>query len=87
MDVIKNVDHIIDLGPQGGARGGKLVAEGTPEQVAQIGREPDRPVPAAAARQQERPPGRSPTEEWLAGEDGRCESRTVAARSKAKGPR
>jgi excinuclease ABC subunit A len=34
MDVIKNVDHIIDLGPFGGERGGEIVAEGTPEEVA-----------------------------------------------------
>ena len=36
MDVIKNVDHIIDLGPQGGDRGGEIVASGTPEQIVQI---------------------------------------------------
>ena len=35
MDVIKNVDHIIDLGPLGGDRGGEIVVEGTPEEVAQ----------------------------------------------------
>ena len=34
VDVIKCADHIIDLGPDGGANGGKIVAEGTPEQVA-----------------------------------------------------
>ena len=34
MDVIKNVDHIIDLGPHGGFRGGEIIAEGTPEEVA-----------------------------------------------------
>ena len=34
LDVIKSADHIIDLGPEGGARGGKIVAKGTPEQVA-----------------------------------------------------
>lgn len=34
MDIIKSADHIIDLGPEGGARGGKLVVEGTPEIVA-----------------------------------------------------
>jgi excinuclease ABC subunit A len=34
MDVILNADHIIDLGPQGGHRGGEIVTEGTPEQVA-----------------------------------------------------
>jgi excinuclease ABC subunit A len=34
LDVIKQADHIIDLGPLGGDRGGEIVAEGTPEQVA-----------------------------------------------------
>ena len=34
LDVIKRADHIIDLGPEGGAAGGTVVAEGTPEQVA-----------------------------------------------------
>lgn len=34
LDVIKTADHIIDLGPEGGDRGGKIVCEGTPEKVA-----------------------------------------------------
>jgi excinuclease ABC subunit A len=34
LDVIKTADWIIDLGPEGGARGGRIIAEGTPEQVA-----------------------------------------------------
>jgi excinuclease ABC subunit A len=36
LDVIKTADWIIDLGPEGGARGGELVAVGTPEQVAGV---------------------------------------------------
>ncbi len=36
MDVIKTADWIIDLGPEGGDRGGEIVATGTPEQVAQV---------------------------------------------------
>jgi|CXWL01.1.fsa_nt_gi excinuclease ABC subunit A len=36
MDVVKNADHIIDLGPAGGDRGGRLIATGTPEEVALV---------------------------------------------------
>jgi excinuclease ABC subunit A len=36
LDVIKTADWIIDLGPEGGARGGNIVAEGSPEDVAQV---------------------------------------------------
>ncbi len=36
LDVIKTADHILDLGPGGGVRGGEIVAEGTPEQVAKV---------------------------------------------------
>jgi len=36
LDVIKSVDHIIDLGPEGGAEGGKIIATGTPAQVAKV---------------------------------------------------
>jgi excinuclease ABC subunit A len=35
LDVIKTADWIVDLGPEGGARGGRIIAEGTPEKVAQ----------------------------------------------------
>ncbi len=35
LDVIKSVDHLIDLGPEGGDRGGNIVVTGTPEEVAQ----------------------------------------------------
>lgn len=33
LDVIKNADHVIDMGPEGGDNGGQIVAEGTPEQI------------------------------------------------------
>ena len=36
MDVIKTADHIIDLGPEGGDGGGKILAQGTPEQIAKV---------------------------------------------------
>jgi excinuclease ABC subunit A len=36
LDVIKSADWIIDLGPEGGAAGGRIVAEGRPEEVAQV---------------------------------------------------
>jgi excinuclease ABC subunit A len=36
LDVIKNADWLIDMGPEGGAGGGRVMAEGTPEQVAKV---------------------------------------------------
>jgi excinuclease ABC subunit A len=38
MDVIKQADWIIDIGPEGGRGGGMIVAQGTPEQVAASGK-------------------------------------------------
>jgi excinuclease ABC subunit A len=34
MEVIKVADHIVDLGPEGGVRGGNILCEGTPEEIA-----------------------------------------------------
>ena len=36
MDVIKLVDHLIDIGPEGGKNGGKLVGQGSPEEIAKL---------------------------------------------------
>lgn len=36
LDIIKSADFVIDLGPEGGDRGGSIVAQGTPEEVAQV---------------------------------------------------
>jgi len=37
LDVIKTADWVIDLGPDGGVHGGRIVATGTPEEIAQRG--------------------------------------------------
>ena len=34
LDVLKSVDYLFDLGPEGGDKGGRIVAQGTPEQLA-----------------------------------------------------
>nr|WP_271438501.1 excinuclease ABC subunit A [Pontixanthobacter luteolus] len=36
LDAIKTADHLLDLGPGGGVRGGEIVAQGTPEEVAKV---------------------------------------------------
>ena len=36
LDVIKTADHIIDLGPEGGDKGGYIVAQGTPDEVSKV---------------------------------------------------
>src|SRR3546814_12648608 len=59
LEVIKTADHIVDLGPEGGDGGGRIVASGTPEEVAGVPgsyngaslaryRNPPAPKPAAA---------------------------------------
>ena len=49
LDVIKTADWIVDLGPEGGARGGRIIAEGTPEEVAGDRGLGDRRVPGPGA--------------------------------------
>ncbi len=55
LDVIKTADHIVDLGPEGGEGGGRIIATGTPEEVAEVegsytGRFVKRALEEAAAR-------------------------------------
>ncbi len=49
LHVIKQADWVIDLGPEGGDEGGRLVFEGTPEALAAHGQRPHRPLPAPGA--------------------------------------
>ena len=55
LDVIKTADWVVDMGPEGGTRGGLVIAEGTPEEVAADPDELHRALPEAAARRRERP--------------------------------
>jgi excinuclease ABC subunit A len=48
VDVVRSADHVIDLGPEGGAGGGRIVAAGTPEQVAAVAESHTGAVLAAA---------------------------------------
>jgi excinuclease ABC subunit A len=52
MDVVKQADHIIDLGPEGGQRGGEIVFEGPPEELAQADTHTARYVEEELARAQ-----------------------------------
>ncbi len=60
LDVIKTADWIVDLGPEGGDGGGRVIAEGTPEQVAGVQGQLHGPLPRpdAGARRRQGPPPR-----------------------------
>jgi len=74
LDVIKSADWIVDLGPEGGNGGGRLIAEGTPEQVALVEESHTgrflAPVLAKSARTPDRPTGISPTRAAAAAQAG-----------------
>ena len=55
MTVVAGADHVIDLGPGGGAEGGRIVATGTPAQVAASTGSVTAPYLAAALAQSTRP--------------------------------
>ncbi len=58
LDVIKTADWVIDLGPEGGEAGGEIVAEGTPEQVAQTDSYTGKFLREVLPKPNGRPPGR-----------------------------
>jgi excinuclease ABC subunit A len=36
LDIIKTADHIVDMGPEGGIKGGNIIAEGKPEEICKV---------------------------------------------------
>ena len=76
LDVIKIADHIIDLGPDGGDRGGEIVVSGTPEQVAACPCSYTgqflKPLLAAAAAAPARAKNRKKTAKKITGHSGRA---------------
>ena len=99
IDVMKNADHIIDLGPLGGDRGGELVAQGTPEQVALVEQSytgqylrqvlpPDRLAsvqpPAARRNGASKPAARTKTGERNGAKNGARNGARPAARNASK---
>ena len=83
LDVIKTADWIVDLGPEGGDRGGRIVAEGTPEQVA---RARDSATGEYLARVLRGEPLVPLSDVTFAEEAGRGTSRTGNGRSRAPVP-
>ncbi len=65
LEVIKTADWIIDLGPEGGDGGGRIVATGTPEDIAGGRGQPHRPIPAPLPRPP--PPRPAPAEGGVTG--------------------
>ena len=85
LDVIKNADWIVDMGPEGGSGGGRVIAEGTPEQVADVveshtGRFLG-PVLAKSARTPHRPTGSRATK--APGPQATAKKTAAAAATKA----
>ena len=74
LDVIKQADWVVDLGPEGGEEGGELIAAGTPEEIAEVEESYTGPVPAAACSRRARPLPRSESRH-------RCNDATPRVRS------
>ena len=55
LDIVRNADYVLDLGPEGGERGGHIIAHGTPEQIATVAGLLHRPVPGPPLHSQRLP--------------------------------
>ncbi len=82
LDVIKTADYVIDLGPGGGDRGGKVVASGRPEDIAACNRSPLAPYLQAALQASPRAPRKLPADEPA----GRLRRPVASAPAAAKAP-
>jgi excinuclease ABC subunit A len=88
LDVIKTADWVIDMGPEGGSRGGMVIAEGTPEQIASNGDSytgvylkpilDGRFVPVGSIQPELLPPPAAPTRKGAA---RKATAKTVAAKT------
>ncbi len=81
LDVIKTADHLIDLGPEGGSGGGRLLAIGTPEQVAAVA---DSHTGMYLAKLVQANPASGPTGEKKAASKKRPATKTSTKKSAAK---
>ena len=90
LDVIKNADWIVDMGPEGGSGGGRVIAEGTPEEVADVveshtGRFLG-PVLAKSARTTHRPTGSRATKAPAPQATAKKTAAAAATKATAKSP-
>jgi len=84
LDVIKNADWIIDMGPEGGNGGGRIVAEGTPEQVATVAESHTGRFLGPVLERSARTPGRATGAEVTRGSDSGKGGTGAAATGPAK---
>ncbi|NNM44824.1 excinuclease ABC subunit UvrA [Knoellia sp. DB2414S] len=86
LDVIKNADWIVDMGPEGGSGGGQVIAEGTPEEVAQVADSHTGrflgPILERSARTTSRPTGKGATKRTAAATAATKRTATKAATKK-----
>ena len=67
LEVIKTADHVIDLGPEGGNAGGRIIAAGTPEEVAETAGSYTGQLPRRVLAPRSRRPSEEPEPPWPSG--------------------